>query len=175
MHLCPSCYTHGYCRRLTARRAADAELENGDFICDLRRHAGAMEIPAERWREFLVNAYRDYPGSVVDEKGKEVWLDLSCFDDPNIRYWFRDTATIPCRPGVSPRLREESRERFRVMATILRAIDPYGAELWGLRPANDETSLRLPTPLAVPRQACPYPRLFYEPGWKYAGKRGRSS
>ena len=78
-------------------------------------------------------------GDVVDEDGREVPLDLEELEVPNLRFWMRDYACAPCRPGLRPRLRREARERMRVIATILRALDPLGATLWGVAVANDET------------------------------------
>jgi hypothetical protein len=164
MELCLSCYTQGYCRRLFARIVSDAELKDRNFVCDVRAHASKMKILPDQWRSFLIDTYRDYPGTILDEEGKAMWLKMSVFDDPNIRYWFRDTLCIPCRPGVIPRMREESVERMRVTATILRAIDPVGASLWGLRPANDEMPPDFPTMRLA--ADCPYPRLLYSRQWR---------
>ena len=165
MELCINCYGQGFCRRLSARLVTDAELSNPAFVCDLRSHAARMNISPDHWARFLVDTYRDYPGVILNTDRREVSLDLEVFDDPNIRYWFRDTACVPCEPGITPRVRIEARERFRLMATLLRAIDPVAGAFWGVRAANDGPAPQL-RPLTAFEKSCPYPRLLYSRKWR---------
>ena len=53
-----------------------------------------------------------------------------------VRYFFRDFCKPP-RRGQRCHVRPESRERVRIVGTLLRAYDPVKASLWGLRAAND--------------------------------------
>lgn len=160
MYLCATCYTHGYCRRLVARPVTDDELRNSDFVRDLRAHALRLGIAAESWPSFLIEAYRDYPGTVRDGTGREVFLDTGVFEGPHLRYWFRDFACSPCPSDVTPRIRREARERARAMATILRAIDPVAGAMWGRSGANDYAMPLLPAPRREAASGCPYPRLL---------------
>ena len=137
MSLCPACLLSGYCRRFNVRIVSDMELDNPEFIRDVRRAALEQGKTCDEWLEHMTNLYRDYPGRIVDSGGAEVWLDMSDFERSKIRYWFRDFCCTPCPTDVSPRVRREARERVRVLATILRAADPVAAQLWGVRAAND--------------------------------------
>ena len=162
MELCGYCYSADFCRNLTVRLVTDAELDNTDFHRDLRNHAYRLHLSPDRWATFLIDTYRDYPGTVRDGDGAAVDLNLKEFDDPNLRYWFRDTICTPLPAEVTPRVRCEARERFRILATLLKAIDPVAASLWGVRGANDSPAPSRPAPLVRPAQSCPYPRLFDE-------------
>lgn len=155
--LCAQCFTEGFCRYLRVRLVTDAEIANPEFVRDVRAHAFSMGRTRDGWLEFLADAYRDYPGSVVDENGQPVFLDMSVFEFPAVAYWFRDFANTPCPPEVTPHVREEAWERVRVFATILKLLDPWPARMWGVRAANCEPH-RGAAPLAQgigPRAPCP--------------------
>lgn len=115
----------------------DTKLDNPEFIRDLRRYTASLGISCDQWLDFLSDTYRDYPGRIMDQTGREVFLDMEVFEEPNIRYWFRDWCNTPCGNNVVPRIRSEARERIRVLATILRAANPKAALMWGVRAAND--------------------------------------
>lgn len=152
--LCGQCYLQGYCRRLQSRIIADAELTPA-FVRDVRAHMRGLGIGADRWASFLIEAYRDYPGRIIDAAGKEAMLDTAVLDTPNIRYWFRDLCR-PLPPGVRPRLKQAARERFRVAASILRALHPVPALLWGREIANDADAA---LPVLIRAGECPYPHF----------------
>lgn len=154
MFLCPQCFLQGYCRTLRARLITDEELSSPFFLSDVRSYAYRLDISCDVWPGFLTDAYRDYPGTIRNAQGRPVDLDTEVLDAPSIRYWFRDT----CKPVVGnavPRLRIEARERFRVVATILRARDPAGTRLWGVRAANDEEPQSF-APARLGTSGCPY-------------------
>jgi len=159
IHLCGQCYLVGYCRRLTSKVVTRGELSSA-FIGDVRRFMAAMNLTRDQWLPYLDAAYRDYPGRIVDAAGIEIALDMEVFDRPSLRYWFRDL----CRPipeGVTPRLRREALGRFIVTASILRAVHPVAALLWGREIANDVA----PGLMAFPpsrQDECPY-RHFTKP------------
>ena len=54
-----------------------------------------------------------------------------------------------------PRIRRESRERIMAMASILRALDPVGAILWGREVANDVAPF-VPVVRTVANRPCRY-------------------
>lgn len=157
VQLCAECYLDGYCRRMRSRVVDPGEM-TPDFIRDLRNYAARFNLRPDEWPSFLIEAYRDYPGLIVDIAGdEEVDLDTGVFDGANIRTWFRDLCR-PVVPGKQVRLRRESEARYVVMASILRAIDPVGTKLWGCEIANDNPSE--PVDLALPSgRDCPYPHF----------------
>ena len=155
--LCAQCFTEGFCRYMRVRLVTDDEIANPEFVRDVRAAAYAMRRTRDGWLEFLADAYRDYPGSVVDDDGEPVFLDMSVFESLGIRYWFRDFANTPCPPGIIPFVKGEARERVRVFATILKLLDPAPARMWGVRAANDEPHRGAePRPAGFgPRAPCP--------------------
>lgn len=158
MELCAQCYLSGFCRWLRSEAVTTTDL-SPSFLRDLRAHAFALRIAPERWKDFLLDAYRDYAGQIVDAQGQVVLLDTGVFDPPHIRTWFRDFACTPLASSVAPRVRPESASRIIVMASILRALDPVKASLWGKTIANDELpSLANANQFPVERD-CPYPRI----------------
>lgn len=136
MSLCAECYLQDYCRRLKSRVVTEDEL-TPLFVRDLRRHAQALAIPCGQWTDFLSDQYGRYLGQIVDGDDREVMLDMDVFERPNIRYWFRDFCkAVP--DSVTPRVKRSAMQRIATMATILRAIHPVPASLWGKDIANDE-------------------------------------
>lgn len=134
--LCVHCLTLGYCKNSTRQLVRDAQLENPEYLRDLRNFAASLEISADHFLDYLLNLYRDYRGRIVSN-GNEVFLNTEEFETDSIREWFRDWACTPVPDGVRPRLREESRERIRLLGTILSTKFAFEAELWGVRAAND--------------------------------------
>lgn len=152
VNLCAECYLSGYCRRLTSR-AVTPEDTTPAFIADVRSFMRNLAISRDRWVPFLDRAYCDYPGRIVDAGGEEVMLDTGVLDASGIRYWFRDL----CRPmpqRVRPHLRRQAKARFLVMASILRAIYPVEASLWGVVIANDNDGGKTLHPVRI--DGCPY-------------------
>lgn len=152
--LCTPCLGLGYCRQLRTRLVDDAQLSSPAFIRDVRAYAHALKIGRDSWLSWLEDAYRDYPGLIVNAAGEPVFLDLSVFETASIRYWFRDFACTSCPSDAIPHVNGEAWERVRVFATLLRAVDPSGTAMWGVRPANDNAPP--PSPWRPDLAACPH-------------------
>ena len=131
------CRHHSYyCPRSRVELVPNAKLESREYLRDLRRFTSDLDISPDHWVDYLVDTYRDYEG-VITSRGSETYLDTEAFEIDSIREWFRDWACKPVPPETEPRLREESRERIRVLATILATRFPFEASMWGVRAAND--------------------------------------
>ena len=137
MFLCFDCSFNGYCRKRETKEETTEELRSGGFVRQVRQTALDLNIESANWHEALCDMYRDYPGRIVNASGEEVFLDMEVFETPNIRTWFRDFCCRPCPDSTSPRIRQESQERVRVLATILRASFPVKAATWDMKTAND--------------------------------------
>jgi len=152
--LCGQCYFQGFCRRLTSRAVTRREL-TPVFLRNVRAHMRGKHLKPGQWKSYLLKAYQDYPGRIVDKDGNELDLDTSVFDGANVRTWFRDM-TRELTAGVTPRVRKESRKRLMVAASILKALDPVAAILWGSVVANDEAGGPVsPSPVRTSDE-CPY-------------------
>ena len=171
MLLCAQCYLQGYCRWLRSKAVTRVEL-TPTFLRDLRAYAFALTIKPDHWKDFLLDSYCDYAGQIVDANGHVVLLDTGVFDGVHIRTWFRDFACTPLGPHVVSRVRPESVERIKVMASILRALDPVRPSLWGKAVANDDTPSLAPANQLPPEQECPYPRIL-DGGGNFRARRGR--
>lgn len=137
MYFCLACLSSGRCLKKIALTVSDDELRNPKFLTDVRLSARKKNVSSHRWLDYLCSLYRDYDGTIFDHDGKEVLLDLEAFESVQIREWFRSWISAPDAGDKPPRLRSESRERVRLLATILRAAFPGEARLWGVEPAND--------------------------------------
>lgn len=135
--LCADCILRLYCKRNIVEAVREAEVLNPDFIHDVRVFAYSLSVSRDRWLDSLSDWLCSFLGLIVGPDGKEVELDTELFELPNIRDWFDDTCcTMPSENGARY-VRTEARERFRIMATILKARFPHQAVLWGVRAAND--------------------------------------
>lgn len=139
MQLCHYCMYLGYCHRITSLIVTDAEISNPEFIRDVRVFAHGLGLTPDQWHEFVIDAYRDYKGRIVSKRGAEVFLTTEVLEHPNIRDWFKAWACRLPNPDIAPRVRKEAWGRVRVVASILRAQQPFAAQFWGLRDraAND--------------------------------------
>lgn len=134
---CGCCDVLDHCRNIKAPLVSDSELNNPEFIRDVRNFAYSLNISSYHWREHLNNLYRDYKGWIVGYDGKEAFLNMCIFENERHRNWFRDFCCTPTRDRVRPYVRKEARGRAKILATILRATYPQSAMMWGVRPAND--------------------------------------
>ncbi|WBQ11208.1 hypothetical protein L2D01_05350 [Hyphomonadaceae bacterium ML37] len=116
---------------------SDQELADPQFLAGVRATARALRVSPSDWLDRIYDFYRDFDGVIVDAKRNEVFLDLEVFETDHIREWFRDWICKPMAEGVRPRLRGESKERIRIIATILRAQFPFDTIQW--LAANDNT------------------------------------
>lgn len=135
MNLCISCYPLGYCRRVRVAIVTDRELSNGAFVFDVRSYAYSLRISHHRWHDAIIDLYRDFTGTFINEQGAPVDLNTEVFECPSVAFWFRDNFCAPA--NANGHVRCEARERFRVAASILRAASPAQAAMWGVRAAND--------------------------------------
>lgn len=137
MSQCAYCRSVSFCQSLSVGLVSDIELANPDFIRDVRAFCLQLNISSYHWHDHLIDLYRDYRGHVLDESGAEIILNTCVFETPSIRDWFRDFCCTACPDHITPYVRGEAKVRVRVLATILRAVYPAQALLWGVRPAND--------------------------------------
>lgn len=136
MSLCLRCLRGGFCRQAHTRLISDHELNDPVFRHDVQQTARQMRVSDHKWQEHVYDMYRDFNGAIVDTGGSDVTLDMNVFEEGAIREWFRDWIYSKNQTRA-PRLRAESRERVRILATLIRAHYPERALLWGQRPAND--------------------------------------
>lgn len=118
-------------------RVRNDELENDLFQADALDSVRARfkTFPYVMMNDVYTNLYRDLEGYFSDGQ-KEIFLDLNpLWDTPP--EWWRDSVFSDGRVGKSIRLREENRERLRVIISIHRAFYPEDALLWGVCPANN--------------------------------------
>ncbi len=117
-------------------RVSDAELDDPNFIRDVREYLSYMGISSHKWGDVLLDAYCKLPNRILHEvTGKPVYLDTRDLEDSTQREWFRDLME-PIPNDHAPYNCAKPPERFRFVATILRALDPNGAAMWH-KPAND--------------------------------------
>lgn len=161
MTLCASCFMVGYCKRLHASVVTDDELQNIDFVNDLLDYAQKLRLKPSGWRSYLTEAYTDYQGRILDAHGEEEFLNMGLFEVDDtilfatndvahaakqvtianhaIRDWFDYWLCNPPVPRKHVNFSAYTRERLRVVGTILRAVAPEEAQFWGLKgkAAND--------------------------------------
>ena len=160
MTLCASCFMVGYCSKLNALVVTDDELQNLDFVNDVLNYAQNLKLSPSDWRPYLTRAYADYQGRILGTHGQEEYLDMELFEvrdeilfasmdvkhasrqvtisNNAIRDWF-DYWLCHSNPRQHTNFSTITRERLRVVATILRAQNPQDAQFWGLKGkvAND--------------------------------------
>jgi hypothetical protein len=122
--------------RLATQVVTDDELDNSEFVRDVRALAFSLDIAPYAWLDYADVLLQGYRGWISDRSGEEVFLDMEEFDRAAIEDWFERFCCTPCPPEVTPRVQGRSRERVRIVATILRAHFPVQAMLWGVRAAN---------------------------------------
>ncbi len=123
MTRCITCQINGFCPKIRSPRVTDAELYDPSFIRAVREFAHNLQISPTQWLDHLTDMYRDYRGTIVNEHGRRIDLDMEVFEIDSIREWFRDFVR-PMPAFTTPRIRGESRERLRILATILRTTFP---------------------------------------------------
>lgn len=140
MLFCLQCQILQYCRQRSSTLIVDSELRGVGFVADFRaflvRYSFQHQVTPGQWHEHLCGLYRDYHGWIRDGDGNEVFLDMEVFEEKHTVDLFKRLLR-PVPPGGQTRLREETKERVRVCATIMRAHFPEEAMMWGVRPAND--------------------------------------
>ena len=135
--LCKACEPFGRCARLEVPLVTNKELDDPEFIRDVRGYIADLPVSSWAMLDYLLDGYRDYQGWVYHPlTNAHLFLDIDELIECDHREWFRDLAA-PIPAHVKPRLHQSTRDRFRVVATILRLMDRKGTAHWGLRAAND--------------------------------------
>jgi hypothetical protein len=144
--VCTKCLRLGFCRRRIVRVVSDAELAQAAFIEDARVTIG------ERLRsspdgveniDYIANLYRDFRGRVIGPDDDEVFLDTELLEGETAKDWLREFVRERGPRQRAAYVRDEARERFRVVATIIRAAFPDDAMMWGVRAANENRQIKL--------------------------------
>lgn len=148
----------------------DAELSCPMLTRKVRELASAVatieRLSPTMWHEFLANQLRDLDVLIYDAVGQPTKLSTEVFEASDedidvgngervrlrIAEWF-ERICEPIPAHITPYVPKESRERFRVLATLLIASYPDQTASWPrMVPANDnwivergepESSLRL--------------------------------
>lgn len=140
--LCEACEPFGYCVQLSVPLVTNKEMDDPAFIRDVREYLAELPVSSWAMRDYLIGGYRDALGEAYHPLTlASVSLDISAFVVSDHREWFRDLCE-PIPADHKPYILPKTRDRFRVMATILRLMDPKGTASWGLRAANDNEKRR---------------------------------
>jgi len=157
------------------RAITPAEL-TPNLIRDAREFTSELSldwcITDAAWPEWLVNWYRDFDGVLNNRRGEAVYIDtevlfrrdrkgvllsaemierLDMFDpeewgeteDPHhVRTWYRDNVTKA--PGK--RIRIDNPQRWAAVINILKIAFPARAQMFGVRPANDDPPFQVRRP-----------------------------
>jgi len=151
----------GYCLNTTAQIVTNEELNNRNFITDMLTYAQSLNLSPSTCRDYLIDAYAAFEGRIINRNGEEVFIDLELFEvdddvlfeplsvggaakqvsvaNNSIRQWFDYWLCGAIIPNERTELSPMTRERFRVIATILKADNPQEAQFWGIKnkAAND--------------------------------------
>lgn len=130
-----NCEYWGVARRRLVRVVTDERLQCPAYLADMRALTSSLGISPDEWPDFLSDIYRDFPGSLSNEEGHLVSLNLEHLEV--YREWYRDWVNTPVPSGVMPRLKSGSKARIRVLATLLRIAFPQEEKKWGNRADND--------------------------------------
>lgn len=115
----------------------DTEIANAAMVRAIRNFCAGLDISAGQMLDYLADTYRDLDADIVDKDGFLIFLDLTpletdpddldmlvhCKRSERVRDWFR-TMTMPVPDHVTPYVRGEAKERFRILATIIIAHNP---------------------------------------------------
>lgn len=143
--VCTKCLRLGFCRRNTVRVVSDAELAQAAFIEDAQVSIGARLRSSPdniEHIDYLTDLYRDFRGRVIGPDGGEVSLDTELLEGETARSWLREFIRPRGPRERAAYLRSQAKERFRVVATIIRAAFPDDAMMWGVRASNENLRRR---------------------------------
>lgn len=160
MTLCIRCPMVGYCSHLTAQVVTNDELDNPHFLSDFLRYSQNLNLRPSAWRGYLTEIYSNYNGRILNGDSEE-FLDMDVFEieddilfeplsvggaakqvsiaNDAIRQWVDYWLCQSHKPQEKNEMSELTRERLRVVATILKIQNPKEAQFWGLsrKAAND--------------------------------------
>lgn len=137
----------------------DAELSSAPLIGAVQNFGHSLGVAPSQWPDFQMTLYANARSKIVCPCGREAFLNTELFEanDNDIdaglahlteeanRNWFRMRFGKPCAPDARVFLMPDSREKFRVTATILAAAFPKVAESWPrILPANDNCTCTAP-------------------------------
>jgi hypothetical protein len=125
------------CQKLNVQIVSLADVADPAFVYDVRDFCWRLGISRDAWLDRLADWLRDFNGQFVDEAGQPFEINLDAFDGPNVRYYFRDNGCT--RPNPNGYVHPIATERFRVVATILKARFPAVASTWGKREREVQT------------------------------------
>ena len=149
--LCPNCLSQGYCRRWLI--ASDEDLANPYFIIDVRNYVHGLDVTSGRLFDHLLNSLSRVEGEFRNKAGLRPSLPFELFEpsdadidadrfeavSESVRDWLRYNFGQAWSDDAQPVLYGAGKERFRVIATMVRALywqDPR-VPMWGVRAAND--------------------------------------
>ena len=112
------------------RLVTDEELDNPCLLRDAKTFASKMRVPRRSFVDWLVDGVRDAKAVLLDNEDRPVSIDYDVIERDHIDLWFRDWAKRP-EAHINPRVRAESRERVRLVVTMLRMIFPKESSVWG--------------------------------------------
>lgn len=109
---------YGYYARGIFELVSDEQLDDPKFVRGIRNYAASLNIPHERWRDYIMTWYARAPIIFKDENGREVWVDTREFEFRWADWWFRDFCKrVP--DGKTPRIKGKARKRVRALASLL--------------------------------------------------------
>jgi hypothetical protein len=155
MDRCRACLTTKCQGQWRSQAVSDFELNNPDFIRDVRNFVVDLSKRPAELLDFILDLFARLDGCIVDGAHRPIHLSTDIFlpsdedidqgragvVEARIRNWLEETFAAPVPAHITPRVRREARERFRIIATILRAAYPRAAIMWGVRPSNDNEPL----------------------------------
>ena len=118
-------------RSPTVYLVTDAELANDLLLADCQDFLRKIRHPRRRFVDWLVDGVRDSSARLLDGTGNPVEIDYDYLEKDHFDLWVRDWITLRS-PEVRRRVRAESRERVRLVITMLRMIFPRESAAWGL-------------------------------------------
>ena len=139
MQLCPICLDKAMREARLVKLVDDQELRTSHYLFDLRAFTSKLGVKPEQWPDYASDIYRDFDGFISDSEGNLISLNTQHLE--TYPEWYRDWANEPVACGAIPRLRQESRARVRVLATILKIKFSREAAMWGVRAANDNAQI----------------------------------
>ena len=159
MVLRPNCRNCGQRHATKSLVFTDQELSDPETVRDVKNFAASLNIPKSKWLDHILNVLARLNVDFVNANGEVVSLNTEIFlpsdkdidedrgasVEARIQNWFGETLCYRVPDDVTPRIRREARERFRIVATILRAQYPCAAIMWGVRAANDNVGPIPPT------------------------------
>ena len=135
---CDDCYIQGYCQAEIYYIVSMAEIENDAFRLDAGNDVVDLiqGIPNLKCAMHIADWYAGFNGWFKENKddAHETFVNTDALLDINDS-WFRDSFRHKRETPIG--LRPENREALRALFTIMRAMKPATASLWGVRPAND--------------------------------------